>query len=101
MLRGTLPVTLTTIRYFSTSTKTIPVDFGKRMSQLFKQAKYNEIIETISRSPYKDDVHLKKLVAESHRFLAIEHTDNFQRTIKQIKYIEEHNYPGFSFPVDH
>ena len=101
MLRVALPVTLTAFRGFSTGIKKIPEDFGKNLSQLFRQAKYGEIIEKVSASPYKDNVHLKKLVAESHRFLAIEHNDNFQRTVKQIEYMEKHKYPGFSFSIDH
>lgn len=37
-----------------------------------------------------------KLVAESHKFLQLEHQDAYQRTIKQIEYMEKQKQPGAS-----
>lgn len=46
--------------------------------------------QEIECSPYKNTAPMMKLLAESHRFLKIEHEDAYKKTIKQIEYMEKH-----------
>lgn len=100
MLRSVFPLNVNSIRRFSSTANNIPREFGKSLSTLFKQTKYDEVIQKIEASPYRNTAPMMKLLAESHKFLKIEHEDSYQRTIKQIEYMEKHKFPGFSISVE-
>lgn len=99
MLKIALTLSLNSIRRFSSTPNNIPKEFGKSLSTLFKQSKYDEIIRKIESSDYRNTAPMMKLLAESHKFLKIEHEDAYQRTTKQMEYMEKHKFPGFSISV--
>ena len=91
MLRIALSTSQSSIRNFSSKSEPIPKELGKTLSSLFRQSKYDQVIETIESSPYKNTTPMMKLLAEAHQFLKIEHEDSCERILNQIKYMENNS----------
>lgn len=76
------------------TTAKIPEEFGNQLATLFKQSKYEQLIQVITSSQYKNTIPMMRLLAEAHQLLKLEHEDEYDRTIAQIKYIEKHGFPS-------